>query len=167
MTTQDCPGSRASDPGACCLPPNKERLRPVCTFSKLNTQPTYSPVYASPCASRRPAQNSGPSGSLLLSREEFSSSASCRFIPAHLSFVFIDVSGSFLRFYRGTAGGYPLTATIGTGIGYHSSGSLSSKKRASQIRGESAGEAKSYVGNPDACAAGACLSMLVNETMQL
>ena len=30
-----------------------------------------------------PAQNSGPSGSLLLSRKALSSSASCRFIPAH------------------------------------------------------------------------------------
>jgi len=38
--------------------------------------------YASRHASRHTAQNSGPSGSLLPSREEFSSSASCRFIPA-------------------------------------------------------------------------------------
>src|SRR5262249_24240408 len=52
-------------------------------LSELNTQPTYSPVYASPCTSRCPAQNSGPSGSLLLSREKFSFSASPRFIPAH------------------------------------------------------------------------------------
>src|SRR5208283_3300671 len=44
---------------------------------------TYSPVYASRHASRPTAQNSGPSGSLLLAREDFSSSASCRFIPAH------------------------------------------------------------------------------------
>jgi len=38
--------------------------------------------YASRHASRHTAQNSGPSGSLLLSREESSSSAFCRFIPA-------------------------------------------------------------------------------------
>jgi hypothetical protein len=75
-------GTRASVPGLCCLPPVRRRRRPDCAFSKPNTQPTYSPVYASLYASRRPAQNSGPSGSLLLSREEFSSSASCRFIPA-------------------------------------------------------------------------------------
>jgi hypothetical protein len=33
--------------------------------------------------SQRPAQNSGPSGSLLLSRRTLSFPASCRFIPAH------------------------------------------------------------------------------------
>jgi len=42
-----------------------------------------SSVYASLCTSRYPAQDSRPSGSLLLSRKELSSSASCRFIPAH------------------------------------------------------------------------------------
>src|SRR5215470_15863255 len=63
--------------------PLQERRRPDCIFSELNTQPTYSPVYASPCTSRCPTQNSGPSGSLLLSREKFSFSASHRFIPAH------------------------------------------------------------------------------------
>ena len=57
-------------------------------FSELNTQPTSSPVYASLRTSRYTAQNSGPSGSLLLSREEFSFSASCRFIPAHSTFIF-------------------------------------------------------------------------------
>jgi len=82
QTTQDRSGSRASDPLAFCLPRLRERRRPDCTFSKLNTQPTYSPVYASPRSSRRAAQNSGPSGSLLLPRKEFTSSASCRFIPA-------------------------------------------------------------------------------------
>ena len=46
------------------------------------------PVYASRQASRPAAQNSGPSGSLLLSREDFSSSASCRFIPAHKFLTF-------------------------------------------------------------------------------
>ena len=69
-------------PCACCLPPVRRRRRPDWTFSKLNTQPTYSPVYASLRASRRPAQNSGPSGSLLLPRENLPFSASCRFIPA-------------------------------------------------------------------------------------
>ena len=59
------------------------RRRPDCIFSELHTQPTYSPVYASLCTSRYPTQNSGPSGSLLLSRRDSSSPASCRFIPAH------------------------------------------------------------------------------------
>jgi hypothetical protein len=45
--------------------------------------PHLSSVYASLNTSRYPAQDSRPSGSLLLSREALSSSASCRFIPAH------------------------------------------------------------------------------------
>jgi hypothetical protein len=53
------------------------------SFRSSITHPTYSPVYASLCTSRYLAQNSGPSGSLLLTRETFASSASCRFIPAH------------------------------------------------------------------------------------
>src|ERR1039457_5463817 len=61
-------GSR-SRLGTCCLPLNSERRRPDCNFSELNTQPTYTPVYALPCTSRYPAQKSGPSGSLALSRE--------------------------------------------------------------------------------------------------
>src|SRR5215472_2176158 len=55
----------------------------IASFSELNTHPTYSPVYASPCTSRCPAQNSGPSRSLVLSRKNFAFSASCRFSPAH------------------------------------------------------------------------------------
>src|SRR6185369_13255166 len=64
------------------------RQRPDCKFSKLDTQPIFSPVYASLDTSQRPAQNSGPSGSLLLSREALSSSAPCRFIPAHTHKLF-------------------------------------------------------------------------------
>jgi hypothetical protein len=70
---------------SCCLPPVRKRRRPDCLFSELNTQPTCTPVYASPCTSRYTAQNSGPSGSLLLSRRNLSFPASCRFIPAHLT----------------------------------------------------------------------------------
>jgi hypothetical protein len=36
-----------------------------------------------PCTSRCPTQNSGPSGSLVLSRKNFAFSVSCRFSPAH------------------------------------------------------------------------------------
>ena len=70
-------------PCSCGLPPVRKRRRPDCLFSELNTQPTCTPVYASPCTSRYTAQNSGPSGSLLLSRRTLSFPASCRFIPAH------------------------------------------------------------------------------------
>jgi hypothetical protein len=68
---------------SCCLPPSQKRRRPDCIFSKLNTQPACTPVYASPYTSRCPTQNSGPSGSLLLSRRTLAFPASCRFIPAH------------------------------------------------------------------------------------
>ncbi len=68
---------------SCYLPLNSERQRPDCDFSELNTQPTYAPVYTSLCISRCPAQNSGPSGSLPLSREILAFSTSCRFISAH------------------------------------------------------------------------------------
>src|SRR6516164_2862569 len=70
---------------ACGLPRSVQRRRPDCKFSKLDTQPILSPVYASLDTSQRPAQNSGPSGSLLLSREALSSSIPCRFIPAHVA----------------------------------------------------------------------------------
>ena len=75
--------TRAVASRPCCLPPSQGRRHPDGAFSKLNTLPTYSPVYASLDTSRCPAQNSGPSGSLLLSREALSSSTSDRFIPAH------------------------------------------------------------------------------------
>jgi hypothetical protein len=55
----------------------------IASFRSSIAHPTYSPVYASLCTSRYPTQNSGPSGSLLLTRENFAFSASCRFIPAH------------------------------------------------------------------------------------
>ena len=57
--------------------------RLVAGAPELNTQPTYTPVYASLYTSRCTTQNSGPSGSLILSRKNFAFSASCRFIPAH------------------------------------------------------------------------------------
>src|SRR5712692_9099892 len=80
---------------SCGLPPNSERRRPDCIFSELNTQPTYTPVYASPCTSRCPAQNSGSSGSLPLSRKALSSSAACRFIPAHEFPIWITGCASY------------------------------------------------------------------------
>ena len=61
----------------------KRRRRPDWVFSQLNTQPTCTSVYASRRPSRSAAQNSRPSGSLLLTRKDLSSSTSYRFIPAH------------------------------------------------------------------------------------
>src|ERR1017187_4171584 len=82
-TTQDCSEARASAPAHVAFRLNPRRRRPDCSFSELNTQPTSSLVYASPNTSRCPAQNSGPSGSLLLTRGAFATPASCRFLPAH------------------------------------------------------------------------------------
>ena len=49
------------------------------------------PLFTLRCyTSRCPTQNSGPSGSLLLSREDLSSSASCRFIPAQPEFCLLN-----------------------------------------------------------------------------
>ena len=56
---------------------------PIASFRSSIAQPTYPPVYASLCTSRYPTQNSGPSGSLLLSRGVSTTPASYRFIPAH------------------------------------------------------------------------------------
>jgi hypothetical protein len=55
----------------------------VASFRSSIAQPTYPPVYASPCTSRYATQNSGPSGSLVLARRASSTPASYRFIPAH------------------------------------------------------------------------------------
>src|SRR5207302_10787978 len=63
----------------------------IASFRSSIAHPAYSPFYASPCTSRYPAQNSGPSGSLLLTRENFAFSASCRFIPAHCNGDFSPV----------------------------------------------------------------------------
>ena len=58
--------------------------RVVCFRSSV-AHPAYTPVYASLCTSRYPVQDSGPSRSLVLSRENFPFSASSRFSPAHKS----------------------------------------------------------------------------------
>src|SRR5258708_16992046 len=87
----------------CWLPPMQKRQRPDCIFSELNTQPTGTPVYASSDTSRWATQNSGPSGSLLLSRRTLSFPASCRFIPAHCirDFVYaLPELGIFVRHVR-------------------------------------------------------------------
>src|SRR6202047_3825930 len=54
----------------------------IASFRSSIAHPAYSPVYASLTPSRESAQDSGPSGSLVLSRRVSSTPASYRFIPA-------------------------------------------------------------------------------------
>src|SRR5258708_6899963 len=68
---------------SCCRPHITRASASGLTFYGAEYPPRLSSVYASLGTSRYPAQDSRPSGSLLLSRKELSSSASCRFIPAH------------------------------------------------------------------------------------
>ena len=82
-TTQDCPGTRVIAPVHVACRDYKRVGVLIASFRSSIAQPTYTPVYASPCSSRNTVQNSGPSGSLLLPRKALSSSTSCRFIPAH------------------------------------------------------------------------------------
>src|SRR5260370_16380147 len=53
----------------------------VFSFPSQIPPPAYTPIYASLTPSRESAQDSGPSGSLVLSRKNFAFSASCRFYP--------------------------------------------------------------------------------------
>jgi hypothetical protein len=114
----------------CCLPPMQKRQRPDCIFSELNTQPTCTPVYASPHTSRCATQNSGPSGSLLLSRRTLAVPASCRFLPAHCIGDFslsktldfadcLDAGQCVSRFVR--------MALLKSGWGHHDNGLTSSE----------------------------------------
>src|ERR1700719_2114269 len=52
-------------------------------FSQLNSPPRLYPCLRFTVSLAVAAQDSGPSGSLLLSRKNFPFSALCRFIPAH------------------------------------------------------------------------------------
>ncbi len=93
-------------PCPCCLPLDQQRRHPDLVFSKLDTQPTYSPVYASSYTSRCTTQNSGPSGSLLLPRKNFPFSASCRFIPAHWSPTLVSYPARSIFMVCGPRTGY-------------------------------------------------------------
>ena len=80
---------RRTDPGLALSPrlmwPSAGSDRVGVLMARFRSSIPSPPIplaYASPVPSRWPTQNSGPSGSLLLSREDLSSSASCRFIPA-------------------------------------------------------------------------------------
>ena len=61
------------------------RRRPGCKFSQLNRPPRLYPCLRFTEFLAVSAQDSGPSGSLVLSRKNFAFSASCRFIPAHIN----------------------------------------------------------------------------------
>jgi len=82
-TTQGRPATRIGAAGRVAFRSGDGVGALIGKFSKLDTQPIFPPVYASLDTSQHPAQNSGPSGSLLLSRKALSSSTPCRFIPAH------------------------------------------------------------------------------------
>jgi len=69
----------------------------IASFRSSMAHPACSPVYASLCTSRYPTQNSGPSGSLFLSRGVSSTPASYRFIPAHCNGDFSPITLSLAR----------------------------------------------------------------------
>src|SRR6201993_5645326 len=68
---------------SCCLPRITRTSASGLHLYGAEYPPRLSSVYASLSTSRYPAQDSRPSGSLLLSRKELSSSTSSRFSPAH------------------------------------------------------------------------------------
>src|SRR5712671_1880187 len=68
---------------SCCLPRITRASASGLPVYGAEYPPRLSSVYASLNTSRYPAQDSRPSGSLFLSRKALSSSASCRFSPAH------------------------------------------------------------------------------------
>src|SRR5207302_11085558 len=82
-TTRDCSRTRAGILAHAAFHHPYSVGIPIASFRSSIAQPACTPVYASPSASRQTTQNSGPSGSLLLSRKTLSFSTSCRFIPAH------------------------------------------------------------------------------------
>src|ERR1700739_4082919 len=68
---------------SCCLPRITRTSASGLHLYGAEYPPRLSSVYASLSTSRYPAQDSRPSGSLLLSRKELPSSSSSRFSPAH------------------------------------------------------------------------------------
>src|SRR6266853_1210368 len=77
--------NRSSRYRACsyCLPHITRASASGLTVYGAEYPPRLSSVYASLGTSRYPAQDSRPSGSLLLSRKALSSFTPCRFSPAH------------------------------------------------------------------------------------
>ena len=69
----------------------------IASFRSSIAHPAYTPIY-SLTSSRESAQDSGPRGSLFLSRKNFAFSASCRFYPC--AFCKGDVITVFRWAYR-------------------------------------------------------------------
>src|ERR1700738_4655842 len=90
---------------SCCLPHITRASASGLHLFGAEYPPHLSSVYASLSTSRYPAQDSRPSGSLLLSREALSSSASCRFIPAHRNALFAQFPTSLGQYRVNTAEG--------------------------------------------------------------
>ena len=91
-------GNSRYRPCSCCLPRiTKTSASGLHLFeARLPTPPI--PLFTLRSAPHgAPTQNSGPSGSLILTRENFAFSASCRFIPAHCNRDFSPVSQHGLR----------------------------------------------------------------------
>jgi hypothetical protein len=82
---------------SCCLPHITRASASGLPVYGAEYPPRLSSVYASLSTSRYPAQDSRPSGSLLLSRKELSSSASCRFSPAHCKCLVTTVMNAIAR----------------------------------------------------------------------
>src|SRR5216684_2381830 len=82
--------NRSSRYRACsyCLPHITRASASGLTVYGAEYPPRLSSVYASLGTSRYPAQDSRPSGSLLLSRKALSSFTPCRFSPAHCNCLF-------------------------------------------------------------------------------
>src|SRR5229473_7301798 len=76
---------------SCCLPRITRTSASGLHLFGAEYPAHLSSVYASLSTSRYPAQDSRPSGSLLLSRETLSFSTTCRFSPAHCNGDFTTV----------------------------------------------------------------------------
>ena len=104
---------------SCCLPHITRASASGLTVYGAEYPPRLSSVYASLSTSRYPAQDSRPSGSLLLSRKALSSSASCRFIPAHCNGLVLNNQFPTLRMsvaeLWGLASQIPCSPPVGLG----------------------------------------------------
>src|SRR5208282_1269189 len=98
---------------SCCLPHILKTAASGLHLFGAGYPPRLAPVYASLSTSRYPAQDSGPSRSLVLTRKALSSSTSCRFIPAH---QYLEAHPLEKR--NDDKGGDWLTVNLGTGLGH-------------------------------------------------
>jgi hypothetical protein len=80
---------------SCCLPRITRASASGLTVYGAEYPPRLSSVYASLCTSRYPAQDSRPSGSLLLSRKALSSSTSCRLSGKAMALIGLRMMPTF------------------------------------------------------------------------